>query len=386
MKKLILALGLTTAIVSSAHAQAVRGVTATEIIIGMQTDLSGPVASWGVSSRNAAQLRFEEVNAKGGVFGRKITFIVEDSQYQVPRAVQAVNKLINRDNVFAMFGNLGTAHNNAVFEEQFAAKVPNLFPFSAARSMSMPIHPLKFASLATYYDEARSITGYFVKQGKTKICTMYQDSEFGQEIFEGVRDELTARNMKILETTTHKPIDTDFTAQISRLKAADCEVVVMGSIVRDAIVPYVTARRMGWNAEFATTTASFDFNVAGVPNGGTEGLYITSTVAPPYEDGNDAMKKFITDYKAKFNLPPSSSAMIGYIGADITVKALEKAGKDLTLDSFIKGLNSFKYTDDFGNPELTFTETKRQGTRASNLYQVKGGKFTLVSKNITDAK
>jgi branched-chain amino acid transport system substrate-binding protein len=162
--------------------------------------------------------------------------------------------------------------------------------------------------------------------------------------------------------------------------------VVMGSIVRDAIVPYVTARRMGWKAEFATTTASFDFNVAGVPNGGTEGLYITSTVAPPYEDGNDAMKKFITDYKAKFNLPPSSSAMIGYIGADITVKALEKAGKDLTLDSFIKGLNSFKYTDDFGNPELTFTETKRQGTRASNLYQVKGGKFTLVSKNITDAK
>src|SRR3546814_3569007 len=81
----------------SATAQSVRGVTKTEIVIGMNTDLSGPAASYGVTSSNAARLGFDAVNAQGGIYGRKIRLIVEDHQYQVPRAVQAGNKLITRD-------------------------------------------------------------------------------------------------------------------------------------------------------------------------------------------------------------------------------------------------------------------------------------------------
>jgi len=92
----------------TAFGEETRGVTSNEIIFGMHTDLSGPAATYGVSSSNAVKMRFDEVNASGGIHGRKIKLIVEDTQYQVPRAVQAGTKLIDRDRIFAMIAALGT--------------------------------------------------------------------------------------------------------------------------------------------------------------------------------------------------------------------------------------------------------------------------------------
>src|SRR5690348_5248217 len=130
-----------------------RGVSASEIVLGMHTDLSGVAATYGVSSSNAVKMRFEEANAKGGIFGRKLKVIVEDQGYQVPKAVQACNKLINRDKVFAFIAPLGTPMNNACFKEELAAGVPNLFPLSSARSMYEPYNRLKFIAGATYVDQ-----------------------------------------------------------------------------------------------------------------------------------------------------------------------------------------------------------------------------------------
>src|SRR4029453_10851549 len=143
-----------------------RGVTPTEIVLGMHTDLSGPAATYGVSSSNSVKMRFDEVNEKGGIHGRKIKLIIEDTQYQVPRAVQAGTKLINRDRIFAMVAPLGTPMNNALFNDQLGAGVPNLFPLSAARSMYEPFHKLKFYNAASYVDQVRAGIHYFVTKKK----------------------------------------------------------------------------------------------------------------------------------------------------------------------------------------------------------------------------
>src|SRR5215475_539588 len=240
MKKIaIVALAGALALVGQALAQSQRGVTPTEIVLGMHTDLSGPAATYGVSSSNAVKMRFDEVNEKGGVNGRRIRRIVEDTQYQVPRAVQAGTKLINRDHIFAMVAALGTPMNNALFKDQFEAGVPNLFPLSAARSMFLPFHRLKFYDAASYVDQVRAGIKYFVQEkGKKAVCAMYQDTDFGKEVLDGIQMQLDEMKLKLVEVATHKPTDQDFTAEITKLKGAGCcDFVVLGTIVRDSIVP-----------------------------------------------------------------------------------------------------------------------------------------------------
>src|SRR5438477_9941383 len=263
-----------------------RGVTRTEIVLGMHTDLSGPAATYGVSSSNAVKMRFDEANDKGGIHGRKIRLVVQDTQYQVPRAVQAGTKLITRDRIFAMVAGFGTPMNNALFKDQLDAGVPNLFPLSAARSMFEPFHKLKFYGAATYVDQVRAGINYFAtKKGKKAVCAMYQDTDFGKEVVDGVQAQIDKLKLKLVETVTHKPTDQDFTAQITKLKAAGCDLVVLGTIVRDSIVPYDTARKIGWtDVDFLGSAATYDLFVAAAQGGVTEGLYAMGLTDMPYRD------------------------------------------------------------------------------------------------------
>ncbi|HCC42791.1 MAG TPA: branched-chain amino acid ABC transporter substrate-binding protein, partial [Gammaproteobacteria bacterium] len=121
-----------------------RGVSDKEVVLGVATDLSGPTAIWGVGATNAARMRFDEVNAKGGVHGRQIRYVVEDTSYQVPKAMSAANKLVNRDEVIANLMGVGTPLNNAIMPMLFESGVLNLFPISGGRQMVEPFHPLKF--------------------------------------------------------------------------------------------------------------------------------------------------------------------------------------------------------------------------------------------------
>jgi len=376
-------MALATAAAVPAMAQNVRGVSKSEVVIGQHTDLSGPAASYGVHVSNAMRLYFDKINGEGGVHGRKIRFIVEDHQYQVPRAVQAANKLINRDRIFLMAGALGTPHNNAVFEEQFKANVPNLSPLTAARSMAEPFHKLKFQTFSSYYDHSRAGIKYLVeKNGRKKLCTLYQDTDFGKEILEAVQDQAKAMNMQVVETATNKPTDTDFTAQITKLRSAGCDLIAMGAIVRDAIVPYATARKMGWtDVDFVSQSASFDQIVASAPGGVTEGLYVGAGTVMPYRDtANATVAAWWDAYKAKYGSDPNIGAVYGHNIADLIVTALQRAGKDLTTEKFLAALESINgYRDIFGGPVISFAPNKHQGTTDVLFYQIQKGRFVQIA-------
>src|SRR6478735_7238730 len=359
-----------------------RGVTASEVTFGMPTDLSGPAATYGVSSSNGVKMRFDEANEQGGINGRKLKVIVEDQAYQVPKAVQACNKLINRDKVFAFVGPLGTPMNNACFKDQFAAGVPNLFPLSAARSMYEPFEKLKFYGAASYVDQIRAGIQYFVKnKGVKRVCVMYQDTDFGKEILEGAELQGKKLGIEIVEKTAHKPTDSDFTAPITKLREAKCELIAMGTIVKDSIVPYTTARKAGWNdVTFLGSAATYDLVVGAAQ--GMDGFYGMGLTEMPYVDSNVAsVKKFVEDYKKKFNIDPNIGAVYGYVAADLAVQGVKNAGKDLTLDSFIKGMEAIKnYKDIFNGPAVTFGPNIRQGANSSFRAEVKGGKWVRVTE------
>src|SRR5437763_12124953 len=168
---------------------------------------------------------------------------------------------------------------------------------------------------------------------------MYQDTEFGKEVLDGIQMQADKLKIKVAETTTHKPTDQDFTAQITRLKAAGCDLVVLGTIVRDSIVPYATARKIGWtDVDFLGSAASYDQFVAAAQGGVTEGLYAMGLTDMPYRETLSATAQAWYDkYKERFKADPNIGAVYGHVAADLTVTGLKNAGQKLTLDSLITG-------------------------------------------------
>jgi branched-chain amino acid transport system substrate-binding protein len=310
-------------------------------------------------------MRFDEANVEG-IHGRKIRLIVEDNQYpNVPRAVQAGNKLVNNDKIFIMNGALGTPENNAAWAIQQPKGVPNIFPFTAARSMHDPFHKLKFALFSTYYDQVRAAVRHFVeKEGKQKVCSMYQNTDFGHEIRDGVRDQAKALKREVVAEAAYGPLDTEFVAPITKLKSAGCDLVVMGSIIIDTIQSVGTARKLGWkDVTFVRQAASYDQIVAGVPGGITEGFYSGTGMRYAYADASsEAVKAWAAKYKARTGKDANPAAQYAYVGADIVVKALESAGKDLTRAKFLAALEAIKdYRPLFPGPTLSYGPTKHQG-------------------------
>ncbi len=385
MKKLLLASVLAIgAMIGSPFAAGAAGITDKEILIGTYTDLSGVTVSWGVNNSNAIRMAFDEVNAKGGINGRMIRYIVEDNQYQVPRSIQAANKLMNSDRVFLMIANGGTPMNNAVMPEQLEKGVPNMFPLTSARSMYEPFHRLKFGLAASYYDQTRAGVKFFVdKRGKKAICQMTQDTDFGRDVSDGLKDQLKAMNLTMVGETLHKPTDTDFSAAVARMKAAKCDLVVIGGITRDTIQVISAIRKSGWDVETLGNIATYDASVAEVPGGVTEGFYtMTSVLLLDPADPKPDVQIFVKNYKAKFNREPNFAAQIGYSAAYLLAEGLKNAGKNLDLDSFIGGMEAIKdYQDIFGSPKFNYGPKLRQGSNASYLVQVKSGKWVVADKS-----
>jgi branched-chain amino acid transport system substrate-binding protein len=383
MRNRLLAAALATALIAPAMAaDSARGVTDNEIVIGTYTDLSGVTAMWGVNNSNAWRMAFDGANAAGGINGRKIKYIVEDNQYQVPRSVQAANKLINRDGVFMMVANGGTPMNNATMPDQLAKGVPNVFPLTSARSMYEPLHHLKFGLASSYYDQMRAGVKLFVEQHHSKtICAMSQDTDFGRDVMAGAKDQLAAMDMKLAAETLHKPTDTDFSASVARLKDANCDLILVGGIVRDSVQIISAVRKTGWNVEMLGQAASYDEAVAEVPGGVTEGFYsMTPVLFVAASDSSPPVAKFAEEFKKQFGKEPNFAAQIGYTGAQLVILALKNAGKDLTADSFVTGMESIKdWHDIFGSPAMSFSKTRHQGSSESFLCVVKGGHWVPVS-------
>jgi branched-chain amino acid transport system substrate-binding protein len=364
-------------------ADPVRGVTDTEIIIGQITDLSGVTAVQGVNNSDAVRLAFDEINAQGGIHGRKIKHIVEDNQYTVPRAVQAMNKLLNNDNVFMTIDNGGTPMNDANMPAQFAKNVPNVFPLTAARSMYEPFNRLKFGQFASYYDQMRAAVKYFAeKRGRKAFCVMYQDSDFGKDVLAGVVAQTEAMGMKVVATTAHKPTDTDFNANVSKLHDAGCDAVMMGTIVRDTNIIIQTVKKLGWNVDLIGQFAAYDTAVATLPGGATEGYFCMTPALYAYpDDPRPGVQDFAKRFKAKYGREPNFHGEVGYTAASVVILALQKAGKDLTVDSFIKGVESISSYKDLFGTELSFGPDQHHGSSKSFLTVVKDGRWVPVEPN-----
>ncbi|MDI1270307.1 MAG: ABC transporter substrate-binding protein [Polaromonas sp.] len=378
-------LALAALALSTGYATAQQGVSKTEITLGSIQDLSGPIAGFGKQARLGMLLRVDEINEQGGINGRKLKIIVEDSAYDPKKAVLAAQKLVNQDKIFMMVGHIGTAQNLAAMPVQFDKNVINFFPITAAREMYEPFHKLKYSFAATYFDQIRNAAPKLAREkGVKKVCTMYQDDEFGLEVMRGGEAGLKAIGMEFAEKTSYKRGATDFSSQVAKMKAAGCEMVVLGTIIRETIGAIGESRKTGFNPIFLGSSAAYTDLIHKLGGPAMNGLYATMTVQNPYlDEASQPIRFWANKYKTKFNEDPTVFSVYGYNIIDTFAKVAQKAGPNLATESFIKVMDTMSIPPDmFGSAPATFSPTKRLGSDASRLSQITDGKWKVVSEYI----
>jgi branched-chain amino acid transport system substrate-binding protein len=368
-------------------AWAQQGVSKTEIVIGTAQDLSGPIVALSKPAVNGMRMRIDEINDQGGIHGRKLKLVVEDHGYDPKKAVLAAQKMIQKDKIFAFVGSIGTPPAMAVMPILFEKNIPHLFPLTAARQMHAPLHKLKFSLSATYYDQVRAGLKHLVKtKGLKRVCVIYQDDDYGQEVMEGGAAALKELGMSYIERTTYKRGATDFSSQVAKMKAADCDTVVLGTIIRETIGTVATARKLGWNPDFIGQTATYFDIIHKLGGPAMNGIYAGCTQNYTYADDPSAnVRAWFQRYKEKFKEDPTILSVYGYQIISNVAAGLEKAGAKLTVESFIKGLESVTTPRDmFGADGVSFSATKHQGSNRARLCQIQNGRWVSVTDYITD--
>ena len=367
----------------ASSAMASQGVTKDEIVLGSIQDLSGPIAGFGKQIRQGMQQRVDEANELGGINGRKITMKFEDSGYDPKKAVLAAQKLVNQDKIFAMLGHIGTATNMAAMPVQFSKNVINFFPVTAARQMYEPFHRLKYSFAAPYYDQMRITAPMLTKEkNATKVCAMYQDDDFGTEVLEGAKDGLADIGRKIDVVTSYKRGATDFASQMQKMASEKCDMVVMGTLIRETIGGIATARRLGFNPVFLGSSGAYTDLIHKLGGKAMDGLYAAMSVQNPYlDDASQPIRFWAQKYKTQFNDDPTVFSAYGYSLVNAFLTAAEKAGPNLNTDSFIKVMDTLTIPPDiFGSAEMTFGPKKRLGSNATRLSVLENARWKVVSE------
>lgn len=381
MKIAALLLGLLT-FASFASAQTTAGVTKNEILIGSILDLSGPIAYGGKQVRNGMQMRIDEVNAAGGVNGRKIRLLVEDSAYDPKRSVLAAQKLVTGEHVFAIVGHIGTANNIAVMPMQFENKVINFMPMTGTRAVFDPPERLKVAVIQPYYDQIE--LGVQVLAGRHpqgRFCIAYQDDEYGLEHLRGTEAGLKTVGGTLVEKVSYKRGATDFSSQVARMKGAGCTEVVLGTLVRETIGIMSEARKSDFNPQFIGSESVYTGTMLQLGGKSVDGLYgVHAMTAPTADDASRRVRDWYTSYKTRFSDDPQQLAVYGWYAMDLFIAAAEKAGPKLTTDSFLDALESTTWPRNiFGGPEFRITKTNRLGSGMSRVSQIQNGKWVAVT-------
>jgi branched-chain amino acid transport system substrate-binding protein len=370
----------------NAAAESVSGVTDTEIRLGGMHDLSGVFAAFSSPAVQVANDMFAQVNAEGGIHGRKIRYIVEDHAYQVPKATQAINKLVSRDEVFAMVMSLGTPHNLAAFPIMDRNNVPSILPLALSKPMEeQGDFRYRYVFGPSYYDGVLQGVNKLVEtDGIENLCVMYIPSDFGEEVNQAATDAAASNDaLNLLESSSHRPDESDFTGSLARLRDAGCELVAVALPVRPIITVVATAKQMGWDdAKFIVSQAGFHSAVAAAPGGVTEGLYGVAS----WEDIVSRMQHvpetqaWADEYQEQYGEMPSGGAVLGRVGAMVMINALRDAGPDLTTESFLDAMESLKFTDKVTGVETQMSETNHRAGSGIILSQVKEGVWQPVAE------
>lgn len=358
-------------------------VSDNEIVIGTHIDLSGPAAAGMPMLRNGMQMKIDEVNAAGGVHGRKIKLIVEDNGSQPQQAVRAVQKLIKSDNVFAILNAFGSGPNAATVKMANDAGVMVFAPWAASAIVQKVSgnSPLLFTTVQNYDTTTANGLAWALKNWKSqKVGVIYQEGPFGDLVRAGVNSALKEAGQTVTAEAAYKVGDIDLSSQVAKLKAADVDLIISGTLVRESVAVMAEVKKLNWSqVKVLTTIPGRSTIVAKLGKEATEGMYgIGGWKLHDPDTSDPAAKKFMADFKAKFNMEADENAANAYSYTAWFIAGLQAAGRNLTSQSLAKVMPTVAHQDFTTFSRQTFTNN-HVGPELASIDQIKGGKWVQIA-------
>lgn len=374
------------------------GVTADTVTIGTTQPLTGPAAPGYSEIAPAMTAMFNYINSQGGVNGRQIKLTAKDDGYNPTNTVTATRELVLQDKVFATVGSLGTPTHTKVVDYLNQSKVPDLFVSSGCQCWNVPkTHPETFGWQPDYVTEGE-VLGQYIKDNlpNAKIGFFGQNDELGQDGLQGLEKAIDPA--KIVSKQTYVTSDLSqpqgVAAQISALKAAGADTVVMFTIPAATAVAKLTMAGLSYNPQLVVTNVGSDpvtlggllksFSKGAADQTALEGL-ITDTYLPPYGTGkDDAWVTLFTKIQKQYNpsTPIDGNVEYGMSLAYTFAQALKNAGQNPTRESIVKAVEANNLT----GPGLTpfrYSADNHAGYSGVQVYQIKSGKPVLSGDTYT---
>jgi len=375
-----------------------RGVTETEIRIGFVPDLTGPCADGARKFMWSMKRYFQDINTKGGINGRKIKLLVQDGKYNPSIALSAFKKLVLKEKVFAMVANMGSAPVKAQLPLIEKYKVPLICAAVQSTWISDPPKKYVFSTMLSMGYCARVLIDYVVndlgdKQPRIGVC--YMNTEMGHEALKEIKDHASMYGFEIVTEVGFMPGSIDMSGQIAKLKAAEVDYVMVCAICKGSAYACKEAAKLDWKPQFlfpgnGSTERIFALGKGAMfygkpPLGASEYLPVSADSEAQRlclkwakEEGLDEKELVI-------------KTLYGVTYAKTLVEGLRLAGKDLTVESLIMGMEKIKDFDNGAQAPVTFGPNIRQGVTKIVVYRgVSGGADGIgrweIVKNWTEPK
>lgn len=353
------------------HAGSVAGVKDDTILIGGFIPLAGPLSTVGVSARDGWQMAFDKVNEEGGIHGRKIKVLWEDTSCVPSKGLAAIKKLIKRDQVFALAGGLcsnSVVPGLSIIDRE---KVPFFTSHVSSPLMTTPTQRYIFKAGNTPGDiqggaAARLAGEYFSEK---KIGILHVTDEYGVSTRDGVLDYLKKTNIKPATVEAFNPGDTDYAAQLANLENSGSNAVIIVAYPPDAAKIVVQAKKKGLKFLWIGTPTLSEPGFAAMAGDAAIGtihilpidVVVSNTYIPMIAEFREEFKKRIGESRGR----PGPSELYGYGAAQVFCEGLRRAGKNLTREGFVEALESIKNFENSVLGKVNFSENNHMGNKQS---------------------
>ena len=341
------------------------------IVLGQSAAFSGPAAQLGIQMNKGARLYFDALNAASGINGLTIELRNLDDGYE-PARCKANTEAFLKDEVFALFGYVGTPTCLAALPLVSDSGIPFFGPFTGAEALRDPMHRNVFHLRASYYDETALIVRQLTSLGLKKIAVFYQDDAYGKAGLEGVNRALKPLGLAPVALGTVERNTVAVAQAVKDIVPKMADAVVQIGAYKGCAAFIREARKAGYGGSFINVSFVGTQALADELGKDGNGVMITQVVPYPYTNGVGISREYLEAvHKAGPEAQPNYSSLEGYLAAKVFAEGLRRAGAKLTQDALIAGLESIQHQS-FGGFNVSFGPRDRVGSHFVELSMLTG--------------